>query len=150
MVWSIKIAETSCDYQISHEWRSCREANRPADPLILIWFWGSVWNDAITCVSVISSKKCLFSSTRVMSVSNVFGWSHRRYICRLITDCPLHKHYKYYVMTSRHENAFTITGLCEGNTPISCRFPSQRPSDKARWCFLCSSPEKGVKTVHYG
>ena len=48
----------------------------------------------------------------------------------------LDPHCCWYVKMSWHGNTSVITGLCEGNPPVTGGFPSQRASDVELWCFL--------------
>ena len=49
------------------------------------------------------------------------------------------------MMMSSNGNIFCITGLCEGNPPVTGRSPLIKASYAERWCFLWSMPEQTLE-----
>ena len=52
-----------------------------------------------------------------------------------------------YSLWWRHqmETFSALLALCEGNSPVTGEFPSQRPVTRSFWCFLWSAPEQTLE-----
>ena len=48
----------------------------------------------------------------------------------------LWRHHIHIMMTSRYGHIFRVTGLCEGNQPVTDGFPSQRTGNAKLWCLF--------------
>ena len=51
------------------------------------------------------------------------------------------------MMTSSNGNIFHVTGLCEGNPPVSGGFPSQRPVPRSLDVFLSAPGQTVEQTI---
>ena len=78
--------------------------------------------------------------------------ANTRFLCKISTRTKFwqssckqkHKHTCIYLPWWHHdmETISALLTLCEGNTPVTGRFPSQMASNVEFWCCLCCCPNK--------
>ena len=114
--------------------------------------WSTVWFDYSFCESIkgwlnVKGKFCSWWSTQQLrgTDGSAISWPPWEYVSYWCYPTPLQWHhdghndisnhqphdcllYRLFRHRSKKTSKLCVTGLCEGNSPVTCEFPAQRAS----------------------
>ena len=92
----------------------------------------------------------LHISIFIISINESVTFAVLFIIVKQIWSVPTQTNWSFNMMTSSNGNIFRVTGLCAGNSPVTGKFPTQRPVTRSFDVFFDLLLDKRLSKQSWG